>query len=71
MADINDPAEAAERLERALDRIAALAAALPKSAPDPAPDSPGEETEAHAEVARRLDDLIGRIRNVLGPEAGG
>ena len=67
MAELNDAAEAAERLERALDRIAALTAGLAPVLPE----SPAPDTEASAEVARRLDDLIGRIRTVLGPDAGG
>lgn len=65
MADDNDATEAADRLERALERIAA------RAAPRVAADSPQHGTETEAEVSRRLDALIGRIRAMLGPQAGG
>lgn len=68
VADDNDTAEAAERLERALERIAARAS-LVSATPPAGPDEDGDETEA--EVARRLDTLIDRIRSALGPQTGG
>ncbi len=59
MSDIVDPAEAAARLEAALERIAALAERNPPGAPaDPLPDT--------AHIAARLDSLITHLRTVLG-----
>jgi len=70
VADDNDTAEAAERLERALERIAARASSVSATPPVAADlDEEGDETEA--EVARRLDTLIDRIRSALGPQTGG
>lgn len=69
VADNDDPSEAADRLERALERIAALAAPVGADSPGHAIAPAG--TESSVEVARRLDALIGRIRSVLGPNAGG
>lgn len=60
MADIDDPAEAAGRLEEALDRIAALAeqvAAGRGLAPSMAVDP--------AAVAERLDMVIAKLRAAL------
>ncbi len=65
VADDDDAAKAAERLERALDRIATLISASPPVEPD----AQGEMTETVAEVARRLDIMIGRIRSALGSRA--
>ncbi len=56
-----DPDAAADRLEAALERIAALAA-VPPSPPVAEPDS---DLSIH-EIAERLDDLIGRLRAALG-----
>lgn len=63
MADDDDAAKAAERLERALDRIATSVSASPPVMPDTREDV----IETVAEVARRLDTMIGRIRSALGP----
>jgi hypothetical protein len=52
-----DPAEAAERLELALERIAALA------------DRPAPPPSATTEIAGRLDSVIARLRAGLGPDA--
>ncbi len=62
-ADDDDPAVAAERLEAALERIARAAAA-----PKPASGAriPGENDIVLAQVAARLDSLIGRLRDELG-----
>lgn len=68
MADDNDATDAAERLERALERIAARAAS---AGPMVDADSRQHDSETEADVSRRLDALIGRIRAVLGPQAGG
>ena len=57
MADIDDPAEAAIRLEAALERIAALAAR---------PHVPSGNTAEAARVAARLDSLITQLRAALG-----
>ncbi len=60
LADTDDPADAAARLEEALDRIAALAeqiAAQREHAPVTAVDS--------AAVAERLDMVIAKLRAAL------
>ena len=54
MAESDDPAEAAARLERALERIAGLA-----RAPQPPAVPPT------AEIATRLDGLIAALRAAL------
>lgn len=59
----DDPAEAAERLEQALERIAALAGrrdAMPAVLPS------GADT---SELAARLDALIARVRGALDAPA--
>ena len=61
MAENEDPAEAASRLENALDRIAKLMHRPPPPAP------PGSDT---ARIAARLDALIAQIRAALGAGAG-
>lgn len=60
MSDIDDPAEAAIRLETALERIAALAQ-------HPAAESPPQPDAAR--LAARLDALIANIRAALGTAA--
>ena len=60
MAENEDPAEAAARLEHALDRIAQH-----MHRPQPAP--PGLDT---TRIATRLDALIAQIRAALGAGAG-
>lgn len=61
MADEPDDAEAAaDRLEAALERIALLAAL-----PPPATVAAGESDLSIAELAERLDHLIGRLRSAL------
>jgi hypothetical protein len=59
-----DPDAAADRLEAALERIARLAAVQP--APSPSPPAPPESDLSVAEIAERLDSLIGRLRAALG-----
>ncbi len=60
MAENEDPADAAARLEQALERISVLA-----QRPLPAP--PTVET---ARIAARLDALIAQLRAALGATAG-
>ncbi len=66
MADPDDPADAAARLEQALERIAARSAAKAGAAQlaMPAPVIAGSGIDATA-VAARLDGLIERIRATL------
>lgn len=64
MAENDDLAAALARLEVALTRIAA-AAERPR--PEPA-TSPAEHPET-AEIAARLDAIIGEVRAALGPTA--
>ncbi len=59
LAEHQNPAEAAARLEQALDRIARAA----RGPAAPAPDT--------AEVAARLDRLIEELRAALGTTSGG
>lgn len=54
-----DPAEAADRLEQALERIAARAAHRP------APGATLPSGADAAELAARLDALIARVRTAL------
>lgn len=63
----DDAAEAAARLEAALERIAALAGARPPAASrlDDAAD-PAEPAPPVDEIAARLDSLIDRLRAALG-----
>lgn len=63
----DDAAEAAARLEAALERIAALAGARPL-APAPAADGADQAEPAVPveEIAARLDGLIDRLRAALG-----
>ena len=58
----DDPAEAADRLEQALERIAALSAHRPAGGALPS----GADT---AEIAARLDALIARVRDALDTQA--
>jgi hypothetical protein len=61
LADTDDPAEAAARLEDALERIAALSGRVAAAGrPDPA----GAEVDSAA-VAERLDALIAKLRAAL------
>ncbi|MDA8253304.1 MAG: hypothetical protein M0Z28_29615 [Rhodospirillales bacterium] len=60
MAEHEDPAEAAARLEQALERIARLAH-------PPQPAVPEPET---ARIAARLDGLIAELRAALADTAG-
>lgn len=63
----DDAADAAARLEAALERIAALAGARPQP-PSPAPDSgePADPAVPVEEITARLDSLIDRLRAALG-----
>jgi hypothetical protein len=60
LADHDNPAEAAARLEQALERIAQSARASQRSAP-------GVDT---TEIAARLDRLIAELRTALGGTPG-
>ena len=57
-----DPDNAADRLEAALERIAKLAAVQPVASVT----QPPESDLSIPEIAERLDSLIGRLRNALG-----
>ncbi len=65
MAENEDPAEAALRLEAALERIARYA--HNRDSPVPSPESPGADT---ARIAARLDALIAQLRAALATAAG-
>lgn len=58
--DLEDPEAAADRLEAALERIASLVAAQPAPLPGPL-----DGDLSVAEIAERLDSLIGRLRAAL------
>ena len=60
MAENEDPADAASRLEEALERIA-------RHTQRPLPAPPGADT---ARIAARLDALIAQIRAALGAGPG-
>jgi hypothetical protein len=60
LAENEDPADAAARLEAALERIA-------RYAQQPPPAGSGADT---VRIATRLDALIAHIRAALGPGAG-
>lgn len=62
MADPNDPATAAARLEAALERIAVM---VDEVAAGPAPDPAAEDAPDVSEVAARLDALIAKLRTAL------
>ena len=67
MADSHNPADAAARLEEALERIAALVGrTVPSRHPEPAE---GTAVNAAA-VADRLDALIATLREALGRRPG-
>lgn len=83
--ETDDPDQAADRLEAALERIARLAAqarALPEVRPPPVPtgaepdadepdaDEPDIDPPATAEIAERLDVLIERLKLALGEKSG-
>lgn len=71
MADTDDPADAAARLEKALERIAALAGqAAPAEAPVQSGPVEPEAAVDMAAVAERLDALIARLRAVLVARPG-
>ena len=55
----DDPTTDADRLEQALERIAALAGRRQEAAPAPG------NADANAEVAARLDSLIAQLRATL------
>jgi hypothetical protein len=57
-----DPDAAADRLEAALERIARLAAVQPAAVQS----APLDSDLSVAEIAERLDSLIGRLRAALG-----
>lgn len=61
----DDPEAAADRLEAALERIAAIASVPPSRAND-SPDS----DLTIPEIAARLDSLIARLRAAVGMPEG-
>jgi hypothetical protein len=66
LADPDDPAEAAARLEQALERIAALSGrSAASSMPLAASPEQSERGAATTEIAARLDHLIAQIRATL------
>ncbi len=69
MAEPDDPAEAAARLEQALERIAALSTR--PVAPPPVAVEPHEASVDVNEIAARLDALIDRIRATLDHPSDG
>lgn len=64
MTNDEDPADAAARLERALERIAELATQRPAGVAMTELASSGESVDTAA-IAGRLDMLIARLRGVL------
>jgi outer membrane protein TolC len=72
MADeFEDPNQAADRLEAALERIASLTAAPPRTPDSPGPSvGPIPDTDLTVtEIAERLDVLITRLRAALSDTA--
>ena len=71
MTEADDPADAAARLEEALERIAALAdqVAFARAREPLAETAQGEAVDA-AHVAERLDALIAKLRTALSARAG-
>ena len=67
MADSHIPADAAARLEEALERIAALAG---RTIPSPPPGPAGGTVVNAAAVADRLDALIATLREALARRPG-
>jgi len=66
MADLpDDPADAALRLEAALERIARSAREAQTRIPQP-PGPAASMPDESVEIAARLDDLIARLRTALG-----
>ena len=64
----DDPADAADRLEQALERIAAVSAISAAHRTAPAAElPPGAD---NGEIAARLDALIARVRTALDIAAG-
>lgn len=65
----DDPDDAVQRLEAALERIAQLA-----GQPAPSPEASAEAADAPLvpaeEIASRLDHLIDRLRAALGDKTG-
>ena len=71
MTDTDDPADAAARLEEALERIAALAdqVAFARARELPPQTAQGEAVDA-ADVAERVDALIAKLRTALSARPG-
>jgi hypothetical protein len=63
----DDAAEAAARLEAALERIARLTVPH-QAAPPPGQDDPLAPSPPLEEIAARLDALIDRLRAALGQD---
>ncbi|MBR0673349.1 hypothetical protein [Neoroseomonas soli] len=73
MSEAADPvAQAASRLEAAVERLARAAANRPALMPAPAREgeapAAGADPAAVAALAQRLDETIARLRGVLGEE---
>jgi hypothetical protein len=69
MSEAVDPvAEATQRLEAAVERLARAASARPAAAPREEGDAPGVDPAAVAALAARLDETIARLRGVLGED---
>jgi hypothetical protein len=72
LADPDDPADAAARLEQALERIAIVSsqrlAVPPAAAAEAGTPAPAIDTGA---IAARLDSLIERLRATLEPSSEG
>jgi hypothetical protein len=67
--ETDDADAAADRLEAALERLAALTGTL-RSAPEAEDPGPVQANSAAVEeIAGRLDDLIDKLRTALGGRA--
>ena len=70
MIEAVDPvAEATQRLEAAVERLARAASARPPAGTHTDSDAPGIDPAAVAALAARLDETIARLRGVLGEES--
>jgi hypothetical protein len=70
LTDQDDPTEAVDRLERALERIATLAASASARVRVTSPSRPEFMAEADMhELAERLDHLIAQLRAALDAPA--
>ena len=69
MAQGEDLAQAARRLEAALERIAFATDRLREAPAEPAATAPANTADL-SEIAQRLDALIVQLRRTLGGESG-